>query len=377
MSLQLYLTRLKCLFRNKESMFWCYMFPILLATCFFFAFSNLWKLEDFKTIPIAYDNEGTTEDNLGQALKAAETSGGTRMFEVIHCEEARAKQMLDEGKVNAYIVGSSDPKLYIKKNGLETTIIKAFLDSYEQMYVTIHTILSQNPNALNEGLLDDLMNYDSFIDEIKNEKKPAQLLIYFYALLAFNCLFSANWGLDEVVNIQANLSNRGARVSVSPIHKMKLLLCNLAAALTAHTGSMLLLFLYMYYFIKIDFGGHFFHLFLVCGIGSLAGLALGAFVGVFVNKKEEVKAAILMACLMGGAFLSGMMMPDMKYIIKSNLPFLGYINPVNLVTDAMYSLYYYDTYESFYTNVALLAAFSVILGTLSIIRIRRNDYASI
>ncbi len=377
MSFQLYLTRLKCLFRNKESMFWCYMFPILLATCFFFAFNNLWKMEDFISVPIAYDNSGDSEDALGQVLDVAKTSEGTHMFEVTRCTEAKAQELLEEGKVDAYIVGSTDPKLFIKENGLQATIIKGFLDNYKQISSSIHTILNQNPNALNEGLLEDVMNYDSFLTTEKNDKKPAQLLIYFYALLAFTCLYSANWGLDEVVNIQANLSNRGARVSVSPVNKMKLLLCNMAAALTAHAGSLILLFLYMYFIIKIDFGSHFFYLFLVCVAGSLAGLALGSFVGVCVNKKAETKEAILTVCMLGGAFLSGMMMPDMKYLVQSYLPMLSYINPVNLVTDAMYSLYYYDTYERFFTNVALLVAFSVILGAFSILKIRRSNYASI
>jgi ABC-2 type transport system permease protein len=158
---------------------------------------------------------------------------------------------------------------------------------------------------------------------------------------------------------------------------MKLLLCNLAAALTAHTGSMILLFLYMYFIIKVDFGNHLLYLFLVCVVGSVAGLALGAFVGVSINRKVETKEALLTTCMLGGAFLSGMMMPNMKYIIEKNLPVLGYINPINLITDAMYSLYYYDTYDRYFLNLAILVAISIVLGTVSVIKIRRSSYASI
>jgi ABC-2 type transport system permease protein len=299
------------------------------------------------------------------------------MFDITYCEEEKAKQLLEQGSVMAYVVGNDDPKLYIKKNSLEATIIKSFLDSYKQMYSTIETILIQNPNAMQEGLLEGIMQHSSYVEEINNDKKPARILIYFYALLAFTCLYSANWGLDEVINIQANLSSRGARVSVSPIRKMKLFVCNMLAALTAHAGSLILVFLYMYYIIKIDFGNNFFYLFLVCLIGSLAGLSVGAFVGVCVNKKAETKEAILSVVTLGGAFLSGMMVPAIKYIIAENLPVLGYINPVNLITDAMYSLYYYDTYERYFTNVALLVVIAVVLGALSIMGIRRNTYASV
>jgi ABC-2 type transport system permease protein len=104
---------------------------------------------------------------------------------------------------------------------------------------------------------------------------------------------------------------------------------------------------------------------------------MGATVGVWVKKKAEVKEAILTVVVLGGGFLSGMMLSDIKYYIADKFPLLGYINPVNLVTDAMYSLYYFDTYERFYLNAAVLCVITVVLCVLSYIGIRRKDYASI
>lgn len=377
MSFQLYIARLKCLIRNKEAMFWCYLFPILLATCFFFAFNNLWKLEDFETISIAYVTQDNKTDELGEILEEATTSGDVKMFDITYADQTEAKKLLENETVDAYITGNTDPVLTVKDNGMNETIIKSFLDSYRQMAATVKTIMKENPNALQEGLIEDIMQYDSYVQEIRNDKKSADLLIYFYSLLAFTCVFAANWGLDEVVNIQANLSARGARISVSSMHKMKLFLCNMLAAFTVHIGSLLLLFFYMYFVIKIDFGNHLFLLFLACFVGSLAGLTLGGVIGVWIKKKAEVKEAILTSVTLGGAFLSGMMFPDMKYIIGENFPFLAYINPVNLVTDAMYSLYYYDTYDRFFINIFCLCVITVLFGAASYIGIRRKSYASI
>jgi ABC-2 type transport system permease protein len=377
MSIQLYITRLKCLVRNKEAMFWCYLFPILLASCFFFAFNNLWKIEYFDTLPIAYVSEGEESESFEQVLEAAETSEGVKMFDIAYCDEVAAKQLLEKGDIEAYIVGSTKPELYVKGSGLNETIIKSYLDTYRQMSVTVTTILKSNPNAIEEGLIDDVMQHDTYIEAVKDDKKPAELLVYFYALLAFSCIFAANWGLDEVVNIQANLSGRGARVSVSSIPKMKLFLCNILAAFTAHFGSLILLFFYMYFIIKVDFGNNLLYLFAVCMVGSFAGLGMGAFIGVWVKKKAEVKEAILTIATLGGAFLSGMMMPDIKYMVATKFPLLSYINPVNLLTDSMYSLYYYDTYERYYTNTLLLGVIAIIFGILAIVGIRRKNYASI
>lgn len=376
MSFQLYITRLKCLFRNKEGMFWSYLFPILLSTCFFFAFNNIWSEESFETISIAYDSQGTEADTFKEALVNAKV-GELPMFDITYCDQVKAKQLLDSDKITAYIVGSESPELYIKENGLEETIMKTFLDRYRQISFTVATIMQENPNAINEGLLDDVMQQETYVKEIMNEKNPDSLLIYFYALLAYNCILAANWGLEEVINIQANLSGRGARVNVSPINKMKLFFCNLMAAFTGHMGGVILLFTYMNYIIKVDFGDNLFYLMLICLIGSLTGLSLGAAVGVWVKKKAEIKEAILLFIELGGSFLAGLMLADMKYLIAENLPLLGYINPVNLVTDGMYSLYYFDTYDRYYLNVGILCIITVLLCLASYVGIRRKNYASI
>ncbi len=377
MDFHLYKIRLKCLLRNKENIFWSFLFPIALASCFFFAFSNLLKEESFKTISIAYIGESTEQEPLKEAMELAEIGEGKKLFQVTFCDREEASRLLDEGEIEAYIIGSTKPEMFVKNSGLNETIIKSFLDSYSRIMITSQTILSENPDAVNQGMMEDLMQADNFVRELKDDKKPDATLIYFYALLALMCLFAANFGLDEVVNIQADLSVRGARVNVSPIHKMKLFLSNILAAFTVHFISILLLFVYMYYVLGIYFGDNLFYIFITCIMGSLTGAFLGATVGVWVRKKVSVKAAILSAIIMSGSFLAGMMFADMKYIIATKAPILSYLNPVNLVSDSLYSLYYYDTYEHFYLNAAILCSMIILFGLLSYLGLRRKTYASI
>ena len=377
MSFQLYIARLKCIIRNKQVLFWNYIFPILLATCYYFAFSNLYSAESFETIKVAYDNEGAKTDEFGTVISQAKLSDDTRMFDITYCDKAEAKTLLEKGKIEAYIVGSVTPQLFVKENGMNETIVKAFMDSYLQMQATVHSILQKNPNAVNEGLIDDVMQYDNYVGAEKNQKNPDSLLIYFYSLLAFACVYAASSGLDEVINIQADQSACGARVNVSPVQKMRLFLCNLLASFTSHIFSIMILFAYLYFILKINFGNSLFYLFLICFLGSLAGLAMGATVGVWVKKKAEVKEAILTLLVLGGSFLAGMMVSNMKYMIEEKFPLLGYINPVNLVSDAMYSLYYFDTYDRFYRNAAVLCVITIILVIASYVGIRRKTYASI
>ena len=382
MIFQLYRSRLKCLLRSKENLFWAYAFPIALVTLFYFAFTNMFTSSDLKTINIAYVYAHEVQDEnamnyLEDVLEAAEISKGLPLFNIRYSNIEEASNALEEDEIVAYIVGGKEAKIFVKRNGISETIVKSFIDSYNRSTYTIQAILIKNPDALSQGLLDDVMDYKSFTTEEKNDVKPDVTLIYFYALLAMSCLMAANWGLDEVVNIQGNRSSRGARINVAPIHKMKLLLINMLAAFTTHAGSIALMLLYMIKVLDISFGNHLPQLILACIIGEIMGLFIGAVVGVWVNKSTGVQGAITTSIIMIGSFLSGMMFVDIKYLVVKNAPILSYINPVNLVSDSFYSLYYYDNFDRFYMNIGILLIMVVVLGVASYLGLRRKSYASI
>lgn len=77
------------------------------------------------------------------------------------------------------------------------------------------------------------------------------------------------------------------------------------------------------------------------------------------------------------SFMAGMMMHDIKYIIAEKAPFLNLINPVNMITDGLYSLYYYDTLDRYLFNISSLVMFTVVMLSLSYIVLRRKNYDSI
>lgn len=377
MSFRLYLTRLKCLIRNKETIFWSYLFPIVLSTCFFFGFDKLGSIDSFETIKIAYVTVEAEPEGFRETMEQTMMNEDTPMFDIVSVDREEASNLLDESKISAYIVADDQPQLFVKSNGLNQTITKAFLDSWQRMRHTVQTILTTNPNAMAEGLIDDMMQQEEFVQMKTNGKNPNPILIYFYSLLAFTCIFACNYGLDEVINIQADQSLRGARINISPIHKMKLFLCNMLAAFTVHAVSIVLLFIYMYSVLKIQFGANLGYIVVLCVVGSLAGMFLGALVGTWGGKKASVKYATLSTITMVGAFLSGMMFAGMRTFIASNAPFINYINPVGLITDALFSLYYYDTYDRYFLTLIILGAMIILMGLTSYLGLRRKTYASL
>ena len=68
----LYTNRIKCLLRDKALVFWTLLFPMLLATLFHFAFSNIFSSHNFKAIPVAViDNEDyQNSESFKETLKA-------------------------------------------------------------------------------------------------------------------------------------------------------------------------------------------------------------------------------------------------------------------------------------------------------------------
>jgi ABC-2 type transport system permease protein len=116
---------------------------------------------------------------------------------------------------------------------------------------------------------------------------------------------------------------------------------------------------------------------IACLAGSLAGVSLGAVIGALTKNAGHVKIAVLVGVSTSLSFLAGMMNTDIKYKVTHAVPILAWLNPANLIADAFYSLYYYSTYTRFFTNIALLLAFSAAFCLVVYFATRRQKYASL
>jgi len=151
----------------------------------------------------------------------------------------------------------------------------------------------------------------------------------------------------------------------------------MSASVLIHLAEMFILLLFLRYVLRVDFGSKSVYVVITTITGSLTGLSFGAFISALVKKSEGIKIAILVGGTMTGSFLSGMMYLEMKYIVSQHVPLLAYINPVNLLTDAFYSLYYYDTMSRYLLNIGILGFFIVLFCACTYFIIRRRKYASL
>lgn len=360
--------------------FWTLMFPIILATLFKVAFSNLSSSEMFKTIDIAVVNSQDYEKNQGfkGTIQQVSKEGKDKLFNVIFTEEKNAAELLKNSKVSGYIYLNPEVNLVVKSSGINQTVIKAFLDDYKQRASTIDAIIKTNPEVIHTDLIKDVTDFKEYTKEISPTKgKPNTTLNYFYALIAMACLYGGFFGLKEVSDIQGDMSKRAARVNMAPVHKMKMFMYSFSAAFSIQFIEILILLVYLYFVLKIDFGNQIPYIILLSFVGTITGISFGTMISALVKKNEGMKIAILLSTTMIGCFFAGLQYANMKYIVEKNIPILAYINPAALITDGFYTLYYYNTHERFFVNITILTGLSIVFCLITYSIIRRQRYASL
>lgn len=377
----LYANRVKCLLRDKALVFWTLLFPLILATLFHFAFSNIFSGHNFKAIPVAiidsadYQNSESFKETIESIADEEEP-----VFKVMMTtDNEKALEWLSDGTVSGIITMSGEkPELTVTESGINQTIIKNVLDQYTRIYHTVSDVAQTNPQAFADGFMDEISSTKDYTTAgTLTDKSLNTLLISYYALLAMACFYGAFLGLQDMVDIQADLSDKAARIAMAPTHKLKLLGINFCATLTIHFIEILILIAYMVFILDIEMGNHIPEILLISLVGSVCGITFGTMIGVLVKGSEGLKTGILVAVTMLMSFLAGMMSPDIKYSIRLNAPWLEMINPVGQVTDAFYSIYYYDGGPKFYTCIAVLCVFALIFSSITYFFTRRQQYASL
>jgi len=370
-----YRYRLKCILRDRQLMFWTLLFPILLATLFNLALSNITSAEEFIKVKVA------VVENAGLDTNPAFTTaldGTDDLFVVNHTSQTEAEALLKDNQIDGYIVFDPDLKLVVNQSGLNQTIIQGFLDDFVQSSATIVTVITENPAALNNGIVAGISSRDEYLTAVSASKSnPDPIANYFYTLIAMTCLYGGFLGLKEVVAIQADLSDVGARINLAPTNKLTVFISSILAATTIQLAELLILLAFIIGVLGVSFGDQLGYIALTCVVGSLTGVTFGAFIASVIKKGEGFLIGILIGSTMTMCFLAGMMYADMKYIVTTKIPILAYLNPANLITDSFYALYYYNTHTQFFTDILLLCGFTVVFSTITYFVLRRQKYASL
>lgn len=378
---------LKILLKNKMLLFWTFAFPILLGTFFTMAFSDIESGETLDIIDIAIvDNEEFQNNEVYQKVfkTLSDKKNEDRLFHIVYTTETKAKKYLEAKEISGYLIlDHQKPNVVIQANGINETIFKQVVDEIESQKIILTTVIethiSKQDNFDYQKIYQEIettLNSEVKINDTSN-KNLSYTMIEFYSLIAMACLYGGMFAKRALLNELANMTSIGKRNAITPISKIKMILGSLSASYVIQLIGLALLYIYTIFVLNVDYGLHFWMIILLSLAGSLAGLSLGVGVTCLVKGSENTKMGVLLAITMTGSFLSGMMGITMKYIVDTHIPLLNKINPVNMITDGLYSLYYYDTFDRFYFDLFSLLIFSAVIISISTFQMRRLKYDSI
>ena len=376
---------LKTLFKSKDLLFWTFIFPLILGTFFKLAFSNIEKSETFDVINIAIVDSSNYQDNkIYQEVfeTLSDKNNENQVFNLKVTDLKEANSLLEEKEIIGYLEFLADDiKITVKENGIDETILRYVVSEIQSRQALIETLvkeeIKQDSSLINYeeiySKIDALMNEEVTLQDI-SKNNLSYTMIEYYTLIAMAALYG---GIIALTIMNAKLPNMqavGKRTAVAPIKKGEMIVSSLLASYLIQLIGLALLFIYTILVLKVDYGTHFILVIVLALVGSLAGLTTGIGVATLLKTNENAKIGILIALTMLECFLSGMMGITMKYIIDKNIPILNLINPANMITDGLYSLYYYDTFNRFYFNIFSLLIYSLVIIGLSVIKLRRQKY---
>lgn len=378
--------------REKTTMFWGVVFPLILCTLFYVTFGDIdHNLECIDTAAVVR-NETAGAKAFKTFLSDMEDSGED-LFSVEWMTEKEAKKNLKDGKISGIFYVDTEPELFVTGSGIEESVLQAVLESYMGRYRMIQDVIREKPEKLaalfeqedSEAVYEEISDKMS-AEAIRNEyvmettlggKKTDGMIQYFFSLIGMTCMFGCFLGFDSVMTLQANISPVGARRCVGAIKKFRLILIDFVLICIINFIETIVLFAYMTKVLKLDMGEEWGKNLLISFLGCLVGVSLGILVGSIGKWKENTKVGIMLAVSLGSSFLSGLMISGIKGLIEENCPIINRINPTSLISDAFYSVAIYQDSDRYFRDVATMVVLAVVFLGGSFLMVRRVRYDSI
>lgn len=378
---------IKTLLKNKSLIFWTFAFPIFLSLFFQFAFSDIENNEKLDIIPIAIvENDELQNQELFKEVfkELSDDNNDDQLFSSQYVQESRAQDLLSQDEIIGYVhFKDGQCEVVTATNGVYETILTYVVDevttSTKMAYTIANIEIARGEidyTRINQKISQLLSKQET---HIQDESSPhmSYMMIEYYTLIAMTCLYGGVIVMEAMNQSLANMTSIGKRVGVSPVKKSHIVISSMIASYIIQFLGVLILLFFTKYVQHVDYGQNLGLLIALCACGTLAGLSIGLFISIVVKAHENTKVGIIIAVSMAMSILSGMTGVTLKYVIDQNMPLLNKINPANMVTDGIYSLYYYGINTRFMMNTLSLLIFSMIIMIISAVILRRQKYDSL
>lgn len=359
--------------RSRELIFWTLLFPFALTTFMYMAFGDIFdRTEKFEPVPVAIVKE---QDNmtLTAMLNAVSAERDKKLLITTYTGEKEAKKLLEEDQVKGIIYMGNKISLTVKESGMDETMLQSVLKQFTKYESLIRDTAQKHPDKIEQAVKPMRQEISYFT----KEENQDNVVNYFYAIFAMTCLFASFSGCAAILQMQANLTPLGQRRNVCGMKKSTMFVADFAATELVQFVLACALLIYMRFVLNLQIGERYAAIVLLLFVGTSFGIVFGMLIGSIAHLSQGGKIGVLVSSNLVLCAMSDLMISGIKGVIEKTVPIVNDISPAALITDAFYALNVYDTYERFFVDVLSLAGLTVLLGGISIWRVRRNRYASI
>lgn len=259
-------------------------------------------------------------------------------------------------------------------------ILESVATSYLQSEALIEELATHNPVALSDPTtIENALGLSVSVREVSlTHAQPDSMVRFYYALLGMASIFAAQLAGESVWHLQPTSSAAGARRTVSSTSRMRLLIPTIGACWAVSTTFLAIAFGYICLTAHIDFSGREGLCLVGIAAASLLSCGIGALVGALPGRMgSDSRRGILMAltCLLSlFAGLYGEPTMELADTVAHVFPAATWLNPVCLIRDLFYTVYYYDTLVPFSLRLAACAGIAAVLLAVSAAYMRRSAH---
>ena len=371
--------------RERTMAFWTLAFPILLGLFFYFGIGGVDEASKFEPVPVAMTGFEESKDGLinkeSMFREFIDGISGEMVIPEYNLTKEVAERKLEEGKITGiFDVKDGNLELTVEKEGMSESILAAMLDGFEQKSAILEDVKENaGPKEymeVMETLKEDSKDYVADVSLGGND--VSSVTSYYFALFAMACLYMCFLGETAAKRTQANISEIGKRITVSPVHRMKMVLSN---GISAYMLSLINISLVMIFLTKIvggiDISMHPVYAVATAMAGCLIGVTFGIMIESIGKWSQNIKSAILIGSSIFCAFLAGLMISSMKDIIEKYVPFINRINPAALIADSFYCICVYDDMHRLTVNLGIMGVMSAVFLLVAWLLTRRVNYDSL
>lgn len=341
---------LKNTFRDKNFVFWTIMYPLILTTFFYLAFGSLLVTKEVKF------NVGIEKD-AGLDI----VFGNVPVFELKSFTAAEAEHALKEREIVAFV--NKDLEVTVSQSGSGQSVVQNSVQIMKQLIYAFE-------NGANEKAFQPEQEY---VKEKTMELSPFSAL--FYTILAMVSFYGFFGIIDVISGIQANISDLGKRMCVSPVRKFPYIVGNVLLVFLLNLLSNLLVIAYMNYILKIELFSDYPRSIALLAAGNLLGVCMGIYVG-GLTLKPQVKAAIGIGVPILMSAFAGMMSIEIKGMIMRYFPIVDKLNPASIITGGLYRVNLFGNDKGYLFGMSILLGLSVLFLVLAVGTLRRKSYDS-